>query len=51
MSKEEPIEMTELNESLTFRRGLRIKNKVVMAPMTTSMSSFERLHRDVHLLI
>lgn len=40
-SKEETIEMTELNESLTFRRGLRLKNRVVMAPMTTSMSFFD----------
>lgn len=33
--------MTELNKSLTFRRGLRLKNRVVMAPMTTCMSFFD----------
>lgn len=30
--------MAQLNESLTFKRGLTIKNRVIMAPMTTMMS-------------
>ncbi|MFB1100504.1 hypothetical protein [Terribacillus sp. JSM ZJ617] len=30
--------MTALNDTMTFRRGLTLKNRVLMAPMTTKMS-------------
>lgn len=33
--------MTKLNQSLTFTRGLTLKNRVVMAPMTNRMSFFD----------
>lgn len=33
--------MAELNQPITFRRGLRLKNRIVMAPMTTSLSFFD----------
>lgn len=33
--------MTKLSQPLTFKRGLTIKNRVVMAPMTTCMSFFD----------
>lgn len=33
--------MTKLNEPLTFKRGLRLKNRVIMAPMTTMMSFYD----------
>ncbi|GAA4061849.1 NADH-dependent flavin oxidoreductase [Amphibacillus indicireducens] len=33
--------MAELKQSITFKRGLTLKNRIVMAPMTTSMSFFD----------
>lgn len=33
--------MTVLNNTLTFRRGLTLKNRVIMSPMTTKMSFFD----------
>lgn len=33
--------MTKLNDSITFKRGLTLKNRVVMAPMTTKMSFYD----------
>lgn len=33
--------MTKLNEALTFKRGLTIKNRIIMAPMTTMMSFYD----------
>lgn len=33
--------MTEVKEPLTFRRGLTLKNRLIMAPMTTKMSFFD----------
>lgn len=33
--------MTTYNESITFRRGLTLKNRIVMAPMTTKMSFYD----------
>jgi len=32
--------MTKLTESITFKRGVTLKNRVVMAPMTTKMSFY-----------
>lgn len=33
--------MTVLNNTLTFRRGLTLKNRVIMSPMTTKMSFYD----------
>lgn len=33
--------MSKLTEPLTFKRGLTLKNRVLMAPMTTKMSFFD----------
>lgn len=33
--------MTIMNRKMTFRRGLTLKNRVVMAPMTTKMSFYD----------
>jgi 2,4-dienoyl-CoA reductase-like NADH-dependent reductase (Old Yellow Enzyme family) len=33
--------MTTLEKTLTFGRGLTLKNRVVMAPMTTKMSFYD----------
>ena len=33
--------MTTLERTLTFRRGLTLKNRIVMAPMTTKMSFYD----------
>lgn len=33
--------MAKLNQSLTFKRGLTLKNRVIMAPMTTMMSFYD----------
>ncbi|OTN88401.1 hypothetical protein A5819_000882 [Enterococcus sp. 7E2_DIV0204] len=33
--------MSNLAEGLTFKRGLRLKNRLVVAPMTTKMSFFD----------
>lgn len=33
--------MTIKDKTLTFRRGLTLKNRVVMAPMTTKMSFYD----------
>jgi 2,4-dienoyl-CoA reductase-like NADH-dependent reductase (Old Yellow Enzyme family) len=35
--------MTIIDKTLTFRRGLTLKNRVVMAPMTTKMSFYDGL--------
>lgn len=33
--------MTKVNESIKFSRGLELKNRIVMAPMTTKMSFYD----------
>ncbi|MBP1046026.1 NADH-dependent flavin oxidoreductase [Enterococcus sp. BWM-S5] len=33
--------MNKLNETITFKRGLKLKNPIVMAPMTTKMSFYD----------
>jgi 2,4-dienoyl-CoA reductase-like NADH-dependent reductase (Old Yellow Enzyme family) len=33
--------MTQLNSSFTFKRGLTLKNRIIMAPMTNKMSFFD----------
>lgn len=33
--------MTQIQESITFKRGLTLKNRVIMAPMTNKMSFFD----------
>ena len=33
--------MTNINQKVTFSRGLELKNPLVMAPMTTKMSFYD----------
>ncbi|MFZ1668083.1 MAG: NADH-dependent flavin oxidoreductase, partial [Trichococcus flocculiformis] len=33
--------MSTMNSKLTFKRGLELKNSIMMAPMTTKMSFYD----------
>ena len=33
--------MSTMNSKLTFKRGLELKNRIMMAPMTTKMSFYD----------